>query len=282
MRALVRPGDADETPLPELAAGDRLLAFAELELTTDAEDPNHPGRSATPTRTRPRSRPRCCSPPTRMSSRQSLARRSSSAEGPGARRSATGATTRWSRSATPSCASPPAGCRGRALASRPRRRRRHPDARPGDVLLVGQTRRRRPWSRTWRGSGSSASVPANPGAGRERQRHACARPSRSPSSRPWSSHTSSRAPGRASSRSSGARLVTDATGLAEPARISTRMFIGRRPDQTEPGGAAADSVTWKGHLSKFTGFNCLPDEGPRPRTSTASRPSAGRPSAAST
>ncbi len=30
-------------PLPELRGGDRLLAFAELELTTDAEDPNHPG-----------------------------------------------------------------------------------------------------------------------------------------------------------------------------------------------------------------------------------------------
>jgi hypothetical protein len=26
---------------------------------------------------------------------------------------------------------------------------------------------------------------------------------------------------------------------------------------------AAASITWNGHLSKFTGFNCLPDEGPQ-------------------
>ncbi len=59
-----------------------------------------------------------------------------------------------------------------------------------------------------------------------------------------------------------ARLVTDASGLAKPARISTRLFIGDSPSQDEPGGAAAGAVTWKGNLSKYTGFNCLPAEGP--------------------
>ena len=56
-------------------------------------------------------------------------------------------------------------------------------------------------------------------------------------------------------------LVTDAAGLAAPARISTRMFIAEGPDQSEPGGEAAADITWKGHLSKFTGFNCIPGEG---------------------
>ena len=37
------PGTKSDLPMPDLAAGDRLLAFAELELTTDADDPNHPG-----------------------------------------------------------------------------------------------------------------------------------------------------------------------------------------------------------------------------------------------
>ena len=60
-----------------------------------------------------------------------------------------------------------------------------------------------------------------------------------------------------------ASLTTDATGLGYAARISTRLFLADGPAQTEPGGAAAQAATWKGHLSKYTGFNCLPDQGPR-------------------
>jgi hypothetical protein len=41
------------------------------------------------------------------------------------------------------------------------------------------------------------------------------------------------------------------------------MFIAEAPGQTEPGGGAAADITWKGHLSKFTGFNCIPGEGPQ-------------------
>ena len=37
------PETKAETPLPDLVPGDRLLAFAELELTTDAEDPEPSG-----------------------------------------------------------------------------------------------------------------------------------------------------------------------------------------------------------------------------------------------
>jgi hypothetical protein len=60
-----------------------------------------------------------------------------------------------------------------------------------------------------------------------------------------------------------AKLVTDATGLPAPARISSRLFIADDPDQVEPGGSAKTAMTWKGHLSKYTGFNCLPTEGPQ-------------------
>ena len=43
-RALARPGHRHRhAAAPSSAAGDRLLAFAELELTTDAEDPEPPG-----------------------------------------------------------------------------------------------------------------------------------------------------------------------------------------------------------------------------------------------
>ena len=62
-----------------------------------------------------------------------------------------------------------------------------------------------------------------------------------------------------------ARLVTDATGLPAPARISTRLFLA---DRSRPGRARRSrrrlSMSWKGQLSKHTGFNCLPAEGPQP------------------
>ena len=60
-----------------------------------------------------------------------------------------------------------------------------------------------------------------------------------------------------------ARLVTDAAGLGGAARISTRLFLTTDPAALEPDGSARDFATWKGHLSKLTGFNCLPGEGPR-------------------
>ena len=41
------------------------------------------------------------------------------------------------------------------------------------------------------------------------------------------------------------------------------MFLAESRGQAEPGGAAAECMTWKGHLSKFTGFNCIPGEGPQ-------------------
>src|SRR5919106_1667024 len=37
------PKTKTDSPMPDIEAGDKLLVFAELEVTTDAEDPNHPG-----------------------------------------------------------------------------------------------------------------------------------------------------------------------------------------------------------------------------------------------
>ena len=59
-----------------------------------------------------------------------------------------------------------------------------------------------------------------------------------------------------------ATLVTDASPLGYAARISTRLFLADSPGQLEPGGTAASVASWKGHVSKFTGFNCLPGAGP--------------------
>ena len=60
-----------------------------------------------------------------------------------------------------------------------------------------------------------------------------------------------------------ANLVTDASPLGYPARISTRLFLAESRDQVQPGGSAKDVASWKGQLSKFTGFNCIPADGPQ-------------------
>jgi hypothetical protein len=59
-----------------------------------------------------------------------------------------------------------------------------------------------------------------------------------------------------------AEIVADASRLGKAARISTRLFLADGPGQTEPGGEAAELASWNGHLSKTTGFNCVPSDGP--------------------
>lgn len=60
------------------------------------------------------------------------------------------------------------------------------------------------------------------------------------------------------------RLVTDSASLGYPARITTRLFVADDPALTEPAadGHANSICSWKGHLSKPNGFNCLPAAGP--------------------
>jgi hypothetical protein len=59
-------------------------------------------------------------------------------------------------------------------------------------------------------------------------------------------------------------LITDASTLGYPARITTRLFIADDPNQTSPGGIAATALSWKGHLSKPNGTNRLPEDGAQP------------------
>jgi hypothetical protein len=57
------------------------------------------------------------------------------------------------------------------------------------------------------------------------------------------------------------RLITDAKRTGYPTRITTRLFLADGPRQAEPGGHAKDVATWGGHLSKPNGCNCLPGRG---------------------
>ncbi len=57
-----------------------------------------------------------------------------------------------------------------------------------------------------------------------------------------------------------ARLATSAARLPEAARITTRLFLADEPDQREPGGEAKRVASFNGHVSRFNGFNCLPED----------------------
>ncbi len=262
------PETRTETPLPELAAGDRLLAFAELELTTDAEDPNHPGRIGNAYSYSPKVEATLL-----LAADAGVveAKRGQALElgrGPwrqaiSHRRHHAVVTFGDAELRVPAAGLPWQGPSHVNLVLSAR----HPDARPGDVLLVGQNEKTPTVVQDMAGIRVVRFRPGDtPEPAVERQ-SACLCTA-VPIAKQQTVVLSHELPGLREGEQIlvRGRLVTDATGLGGAARISTRIFLGDRPDQTEPGGTAAGSVTWNGHLSKFTGFNCLPEEGPQAST----------------
>jgi hypothetical protein len=253
------PKTKSETPLPDLAGGDRLLAFAELELTTDAEDPNHPGLIGNA-----------------YSYAPNVVARLLLAAGPDAAEGVELSRKPWSQAVTHQRHHAVVTF-GDAEARIPERGlpwngpahvnlvvdASHPEARPGDVILVGQNEKTPTVVQDMAGI---RVVRFRPGDAAEPTPESggclCAGIPIAKQETVVLSHelTDLRQGERLLVRGA---LVTDADGLAAPARISTRMFIAEARGQTEPGGSAAADVTWKGHLSKFTGFNCIPGEGPQ-------------------
>lgn len=258
--------DSDtDSPLPDLAADDRLLAFAELELTTDADDPHNPGRIGNAYTYAPD-----------VEATMLLA------DDPGATEAKRGRAIELVRKPWKGTISHqrhhevvtfgdgelsiPAGglpWRGPAYlnvvvsAS-------HRKAKPGDVLLVGQNETTPVVVQDMAGIRVVRFRPASSHGPDATIENACLCGEIAITKK----HTVVLAH-ELPALAKGERLlveghlVTDATGLPAPARISTRMFIADRPDQVEPGGAATTCVTWKGQLSKFTGFNCIPADGPQ-------------------
>ena len=259
------PETKTETPLPDLVAGDRLLVFAELELTTDAEDPNHPGLVGNAYSYSPN-----------VEATLLLAADADAVE-PKQGRAIELARAPWRQAVShqrhhavvtfgDAELRVPAGGLGwegsahlNLVVSAS-----HPDAGQGDVLLVGQNEKTPTVVQDMAGI---RVVRFRPGETQEPAPESessclCAGvPIAKQETVVLSHELAGLEPGEQILVRG--RLVTDATGLASAARISTRLFLADQPAQTEPGGTAAGSVTWKGHLSKFTGFNCLPDEGPQ-------------------
>ena len=266
-RVLVSLGPQTKTdsPLPDLAPGDRLLAFAELELTTDADDPAHPGLIGNAYSYSP------------AVEATLLLAADAEAVAPQPGRAVELAGAPWRRDVShqrhhavvtfgdaelrvPKGGLPWSGPSFINLVVGAG----HPDAKPGDVLLVGQNEKTPTVVQDMAGIRAVRFRPGDasePPAEREATCLCAGVPVAKTETVVLSHELSDLAQGeRLLVRG---RLFTDADELASPARISTRLFVADSPTQTEPGGAAAAALSWKGHLSKFTGFNCLPGEGPQ-------------------
>ena len=267
-RVLVSLGPQTKTdsPLPDLAPGDRLLALAELELTTDADDPAHPGLIGNAY---------SYSPDVEATL---LLAADAEAVAPQPGRALELARAPWRQAVShqrhhavvtfgdaelrvPKGGLPWSGPSFINLVVGAS----HPEANPGDVLLVGQNEKtpdRRaghgrdqggalsPRRRSRAACRARGHLPVRRGADREGgDRRALAR-----ALRPRS--------GRAPARHAGAWSPTP-TG--SPRRRGSRRGCSSptRRLRPSPAGPPRGALSWKGHLSKFTGFNCLPGEGPQ-------------------
>ncbi len=260
------PESKTDSPFPDLEPGDRLLVFAELEVTTDAEEDGNPGRignaysytpkveaslllAAEPTAAKPGRRALVLARPWRekLSHRRHhgvvtfedgeimVARRGLPWHGAAHVNLVVGAS--------------------------------HPQARRGggDRLLIGQNE---PTPTVVQDMAGIRVVRLRPGSQPDRasiREYGC-RVTGIPLSKRETLVFSHRLEGlrRGEQLVAKARLTIDAKRLGCPARISCRLFAADEESQLEPGGGrAARAISWKGHLSKPTGFNCLPDEGAR-------------------
>ncbi|MGZ8667553.1 MAG: hypothetical protein ACXWZM_10665 [Solirubrobacterales bacterium] len=258
------PRTRTDSPLPDLLPGDRLLAFAELEVTTDAEDAGHPGRIGNAYSYAPL-----------VEASLLLAADQGAVEaGPKALKLA----KRWRESVShrqhhavvvfedgeitvPRRGLPwpgPAHVNLVLGAS-------HRDAKQGDVLLIGQNEKTPTVVQDMAGI---RVVRLRPGTQPEQAgvRDASCRVLGIPVAKRETLVFSHRLDGlrKGEQLVVKARLTTDASPLGYAARISSRLFLADSEDQLDPGaGKAARVASWKGHLSKPTGFNCLPGDGAR-------------------
>jgi hypothetical protein len=265
-RVVVSFGPRADTdcPFPDLAPGDKLRVFAELEVTTDADDPNHPGRIGNAYSYAPKVSASLllASGPDEAAARQGKA---IDLAGP------------WRQTVShqqhhavvtfadadfqiPDVGLPWHGpsCVNLVLAASNAR------ASQGDVLLIGQNEKTPTVVQDMagirvvreRGGGPRASQPA-----RESACLCAGVPVAKTETVVLSHELDDLQVGEQLLVT--AKLVTDAAQLGYPARISTRLFLADSRDQAEPGGSAKQVASWKGQLSKFTGFNCIPGDGPR-------------------
>ncbi|MFL5870790.1 MAG: hypothetical protein ACJ75R_06890 [Solirubrobacterales bacterium] len=257
------PQTDTDCPLPDLAAGDKLRVFAELEATTDADDPNHPGLIGNAYSYSPEVTAwlLLASGPDEAEARQGRAielarpwRQTVSHQQHHAVVTFADADLEIPAGGLPWHG--PSHVNLVLAAS-------SPHAKHGDVLLIGQNEKTPIVVQDM--AGIRVVRVRGDGRGAQPVRESaclCAGIPVAKSETVVLSHELDdlRAGEQLLVK---ANLVTDAARLGYPARISTRLFLADSRGQTEPGGSARQAASWKGQLSKFTGFNCVPAEGPR-------------------
>lgn len=258
------PSTRTDSPLPDLLPGDRLLVFAELEVTTDAEDAGHPGRIGNPYSYAP------------LVEASLLLAADEAAVDPGPR--ALRLASRWHESVghrqhhavvvfedgeitVPRRGLPwrgPAHVNLVLGAS-------HRDAKQGDVLLIGQNEKTPTVVQDMAGIRVVRLRPGDQPV-RTAAREATCLVTGIPVAKRETLVFSHRLDDLRKDEQLvvKARLTTDAAQLGYAARISSRLFLADDANQLEPRtGRASRATTWKGHVSKPTGFNCMPDQGAR-------------------
>jgi hypothetical protein len=258
------PKTRTDSPMPDLEAGDRLLVFAELEVTTDAEDPNHPGLIGNAYSYAPKVE----------AALLLAADEDQDAEGPKALALARPWREEISHRRHHGVVVFPNGELKIPAGGLPWQGRAHvnlalgashPKADRGDVLLIGENEKT---PVVVQDKAGIRVVRLRPGGQRDHpverdsSCHVTGIPVRKVETMVFSHRLDDLRKGEQLLVK--ARLTTDASALGYPARISTRLFLADSGRQLDPGGGeAAKAASWKGHVSKRTGFNCLPGEGAR-------------------
>jgi hypothetical protein len=251
-----------DDPMPDLRPGDKLIAYAELEVTTDAKDKKNPGLIGAPYSYSPQ-----------VDARLLLARERDRVEPQAGKSIVIG---RWGRKCSherhhevveisASEVTVPARWSGDGFVNLALSAS-HASARPGQKLLIGENEDRPAVDQNISGirlvrlrPGEQPAVKAT--------RHArlaarSVRVAKKPTvvlSMPLDGLK------RNEQLLVRGRLVANAADVGYHARLSARMFLADDPKHLEPKGHVEDVASWKGHLSKENGTNCLNGEGPRTR-----------------
>ena len=257
-------GSETDLPLPKIAGGDRLEVLAELELTTDAPVANHPGRIGNVYAYAPKVEATLllAADPEAIEAKsgRAIALAKPWADAVSHEHHHAVVTFGDGEVVVPTQGLPwqgPSFVNVVVSAS-------HPKAKQGDLLLVGQNEKTPTVVQDMAGIRVVRFRPATAKAPAAQRDSGCLCAGVPIAKQPtvvFSHELTDAAEGERLLVK--ARLVTDAAGLGGAARISTRLFLATDAGQLEPDGSAKDFATWKGHLSKVTGFNCLPGEGPR-------------------